>query len=341
MVILRNKQIDNFISHPNDSIRGVLIYGQDQGLISSRANALLSYFVEDKTDPFQLSKLDNDILKKDPDRLLSDLKTYSLLGQRKVIYLQLIADLNKEHAQEILETDSGTLVIITANDLRPASTLRKGFENEKDLIVIPCYTNTRNDISDYLNEQLKKHKIEMTNEAKNFVISSLGDDYGNTVSEIEKIITAQGTQDKVVSLEDIENIIIDSAKITANDLIDTVFEKKVLQISLLYNKCLDEYNPSQILSLTLSHIIKLLDLNELQKEKGTPTKQMIENYKPIIFFKRHNSIQQQLSLWNNTNLLKSMEIVSNAIAETRYYNNLDRDITERCLLKVSNMKQST
>ncbi len=341
MVILRNKQIDNFISHPPDGVKGILIYGQDHGLISSRANSLLSYFVQDKTDPFQLSKLDNDILKKDPDRLVSDLETYSLLGQRKVVYLQLMADLNKDHTKEILESHGGTLILVTANELRSTSALRRGFENEKDLIAIPCYTNTKNDISNYLNEQLRSYKIDMTMEAKNFVISSLGDDYGNTVSEIEKIITSQNQQNKIISLEDVEKIIVDSASVSANDLIDTVFEKKVLDVSVLYNRCLDEYNSSQILSLTLSHIIRLLDLNELQKEKNAPTKQIIEQYKPIIFFKRHLSIQRQLSLWDDTSLLQSMEIVSDATKDIRHYASLDKDITERCLLKVSNIKRSS
>ena len=62
MVILRNKQADNFIKSPSDNVKGILIYGQDLGLISHRSSLLIDQLVTDKNDPFQLSKLSTEIL---------------------------------------------------------------------------------------------------------------------------------------------------------------------------------------------------------------------------------------------------------------------------------------
>ncbi len=38
MVILRNKQAENFIINPSNDTFGILLHGQDEGLISQRTN---------------------------------------------------------------------------------------------------------------------------------------------------------------------------------------------------------------------------------------------------------------------------------------------------------------
>ena len=89
MVILRNKQADNFVKSPSANVKGVLIYGQDLGLISHRSSLLIDQLVTNKNDPFQLSKLSTEILNENPDQLANELDTYSFLSTRKVIHLKL------------------------------------------------------------------------------------------------------------------------------------------------------------------------------------------------------------------------------------------------------------
>ena len=92
-MILRNKQADDFIKNPSDDILGILIYGQDNGLINHRTKALINHFIKDQNDPFLLSKINSDQLKDDPGLLADELNTIGLSSDKRVILLDLTSDL--------------------------------------------------------------------------------------------------------------------------------------------------------------------------------------------------------------------------------------------------------
>ena len=112
-MILRNKQADDFIKSPNDDMHGILIYGQDNGLINHRTKALINHYVKDQNDPFLLSKINSDQLKDDPGLLADELNTIGLSNDKRVILLDLTSDLNKEQITCITESKSQSLLILS------------------------------------------------------------------------------------------------------------------------------------------------------------------------------------------------------------------------------------
>ena len=339
MVILRNKQADNFIKSPSDNVKGILIYGQDLGLISHRSSLLIDQLVTDKNDPFQFSKLSTEILNENPDQLINELDTYSLLSSRKVIHLKLSQDLVKSQVEAIFEKDSPNLLIITASELKPTSKLRKEFEtNSADYISIPCYASSNIDIMNILNGKLVERKLNMNKDAKELLVNSLGDNYQNTLSEIDKILSMNNSNELPITKQYVENLVVDSSNVVITDLVDLIFEKQTKDISGCYQKSLEEFQPQQILQIVLNHAIKLLDMKALKERDNISAKQVVESYKPSFFFKRHSSIQKQLSLWTLYALSEILEILANTIMDTRSYSEITPEITERSLLKISSMK---
>ena len=75
-MILRNKQADDFIKNPSDDIQGILLHGQDSGLINYRTKALVSHYIPNKNDPFLLSTINilDELRTKSEDRRISILK---------------------------------------------------------------------------------------------------------------------------------------------------------------------------------------------------------------------------------------------------------------------------
>lgn len=339
MVILRNKQADNFVKSPSENVKGVLIYGQDLGLISHRSSLLIDQLVTDKNDPFQLSKLSTEILNENPDQLVNELDTYSLLSTRKVILLKLSQDLAKDQIEAIFEKNSPNMLIITASELKPTSKLRRGFEtNTTDYISIPCYSSSNLDIMNILNEKLIEKKLNMNQDAKELLVNSLGDNYQNTLSEIDKILSMNNLQGSSITKQYVENLVVDSSNIIITDLVDLIFEKKTKSISVCYQKSLEEFQPQQILQIVSNHAIKLLDMKAVKDTENIPVKRIVESYKPSFFFKRHSSIQKQLGLWTLSTLSEILEIISDTIMDTRSYNEITKEITERSLLKISSLR---
>ena len=247
------------------------------------------------------------------------------------------SDLKKEQVDCIIESKSQSILIINAGELKTSSPSRKAFESDKNFIVIPCYNSSNIDIMALLNNKLKDRDLTMQKDAKDLIVASLGNDYGNTTSEIEKILNQHQSGDEI-SKSEVESIIVSSSNIIVTDLVDTVFEKKTKSISRLYHSVIDEFNPAQILIITSNHVIKLMELLAEKDDLNIPNKQVIENTKPPIFFKRHPSLLKQLNTWNRGTLSDIIEILSETTIETRKNNDLSVELTERCLLKISSLK---
>lgn len=336
-MILRNKQADDFIKNPSDDIQGILLHGQDSGLINFRTKALVSHYISNQNDPFLLSTINSTQLNDDPGLLADELGTFALTNDRRVILLDLSSDLKKEQVDCIIESKSQSILIINSGELKTSSPSRKAFESDKNFIVIPCYNSSNTDIMTLLNNKLKDSDLTMHRDAKDLIVASLGNDYGNTTSEIEKILNHHQSGDEI-SKSEVESIIVSSSNTIVTDLVDTVFEKKTKSISRLYHSILDEFSPAQILIITSNHVIKLMELLAEKDDLNLPNKQVIENSKPPIFFKRHPSLLKQLNTWNRANLRDIIEILSETTIETRRNNDLSVELTERCLLKISSLK---
>jgi DNA polymerase-3 subunit delta len=84
-VKIEPRQVEAFLKKPDPKIRGVVVYGNDDGLIAERAVALAKTVCEDLKDPFRVVDISGDMLKGDPARLADEFGAMSMLGGRRVI----------------------------------------------------------------------------------------------------------------------------------------------------------------------------------------------------------------------------------------------------------------
>ena len=79
------RQVDAFLKKPDATVRGIVVYGNDDGLIAERAVALARTVCEDLKDPFRVVDIGGDVLKADPARLADEFGAISLMGGRRVV----------------------------------------------------------------------------------------------------------------------------------------------------------------------------------------------------------------------------------------------------------------
>ena len=194
----------------------------DIGLINFRTKALVGHYIPNQNDPFLLSTINSTQLNDDPGLLADELGTLALTNDKRVILLDLSSDLKKEQVDCIIESKSQSILIINAGELKTSSPSRKAFESDKNFIVIPCYNSSNIDIMTLLNNKLKDRDLTMQKDAKDLIVASLGNDYGNTTSEIEKILNQHQSGDEI-SKSEVESIIVSSSNIIVTDLVDTLF----------------------------------------------------------------------------------------------------------------------
>ena len=84
-VKIEPRQAEAFLKKPDPRIRGVVIYGNDDGLVAERAVALAKSICDDLNDPFRVVDIAGEVLKHDPARLADEFGALSMMGGRRVI----------------------------------------------------------------------------------------------------------------------------------------------------------------------------------------------------------------------------------------------------------------
>src|SRR5262249_3068949 len=139
-VKIEPRQVDAFIRKPDGKIRGVVIHGNDDGLIAERAASLAKSVCEDLKDPFRVVDIAGDALKTDPARLADEFGAISLLGGRRVIRVRPAGEETVAALRNLVEAPAGdALVVIEGGNLTPRSALRLLAETEDTLAALPCY----------------------------------------------------------------------------------------------------------------------------------------------------------------------------------------------------------
>ncbi len=144
---LKPSEIAAFLRKPSDSAPAVLIYGPDEGLVRERTQMLGKAVAGDLKDPFRVATLELSDIKDDPARLHDEAQALSMIGGKRVVLISGATDALGAPMGKFLEDCDATkgapvsLVIVSAGDLGPRSSLRKAFEDAKLSPAIPCYAD--------------------------------------------------------------------------------------------------------------------------------------------------------------------------------------------------------
>ncbi|MCH8002427.1 MAG: DNA polymerase III subunit delta, partial [Proteobacteria bacterium] len=134
------RNAEAFVRSPDPSLRAVLVYGPDAGLVHERAEALVKAVAEDPADPFRVSELGAREIVEDPARLGDEAAALSLSGGRRAVRLRQANDDLAPHFKDFFATGRGeALVVVEAGDLPARSALRKIFEGAGAGAALACY----------------------------------------------------------------------------------------------------------------------------------------------------------------------------------------------------------
>src|SRR5258708_2034352 len=159
------RQAEAFLKKPDPRIRGVVIYGSDDGLVAERAVALAKTVCADLKDPFRVVDIPGDVLKGDPARLADEFSAMSLIGGA-----------------------GGALIVLEAGNLTPRSTLRTLAETESCLAAMPCYPDSDDALSNLVENAARQQGLIVADDALEWIVERIGGDRGQTRSEIDKLM---------------------------------------------------------------------------------------------------------------------------------------------------------
>ena len=226
------RQAEAFLRKPDPRIRGVVIYGNDDGLIAERAIALAKTVCDDLKDPFRVIDIAGDTLKNDPARLADEFGAMSMLGGRRVIRVRPAGEESVAALENLVAAPAGdALIVVEGGNLSPRSGLRTLAETEACLAAIPCYMDNEAAIEGLVESAARAQGLAVEGDALQWIVERLGGDRGQTRSEIDKLLLYKaGDASKTVTLDDAIAVLGDTAAIGIDNVVAATFDGELVSL---------------------------------------------------------------------------------------------------------------
>ena len=292
----------------------ILLYGENQDLISDLNQQILSKFIEEE----KISKIffEDDIIK-NPNNFISYYLNGSLFDDNKNIsIIKNCSDKILEIINQIKNNISNNIIILNSEILLKNSKLRQFGEYDKLAICIPCYQETKFDIKKFLTQQIQINNIQLS-DTQSEVIMNSSSLKRSKIKEVMEKLNLYKNSGKITD-QIIEEICTDVDLKKNDEIIDILLSKNEKNINeFISNMSNYEKNFIEIIIILRSFIIKILDIQK--NNKNLSIDERIESYKPPIFWKDKDRIKNILKIWSANNLEKFLSNLN--IIETEFKRN--------------------
>ena len=298
-----------------------LFYGENEGQKQDVIQANFSQFTKDNTYKYN----EKDIIE-NKQVFFENIYSKSFFENEKLILISDVSDKILNLIEEIIGSDINDVVIILiAKRLDKKSKLRNYFEKEKMVLIVPFYEDTPQTLLSIAKKILFENKINLSSENINLVIERSQGDRTNLKNELQKIINLS-QNNKKLELEDILKLTNLSENYSAGELVDNCLSKNKKKTLNILNENIPSSEDNILILRTFLIKLKRLRKLRLNLNENNNIDQVINSFKPPIFWKDKNIIKQQIKIWelndienfivdlNNTeSLIKKNPQISNQI----------------------------
>ena len=329
-------------AEPPDTIRALLIYGANSGLVRERAKAAVKFAVQDLSDAFRLCQLDTRDITNDPARIGDELAALSFGGGRRAVWLKDAGDNIADSILAGLEIDFGdTLFVIECANLSPRSALRKVFEKEPDLAAVPCYEDDDNSLREYVSDFLSAENAAIDRDALVWLLSRLSTDRMQVRSELEKLIlyaTASADLEPQavtnITFEMVTACSADAGQLSLDNLADAVASGDLADIDRFLQLAFEQgIQPIGAIRCVNRRFAQLHFVVGLAQDGGS-IEQLIAGLRPPIFFKYRRAFQRQTMLWPMLRIAQALDILNEAEIACKTTGMPSAEICARALIRI-------
>ena len=297
----------------------ILLYGENQDLIRDLNEQIIIKFNDEQK--IQKNIFEEDVIK-NPENTINYYLNGSLFDENKnILVIKNCSDKIIDTLNKIKNNIDENTIIINSEILLKNSKLKQFGEYDKLAVCIPCYQETKIDITKFLTLQLQINKIQLPEKQIEIIINSSSLKRSKIKEVIEKLNLYKNSEK--ISDQVIDEICTDSDLKKNDEIIDILLSKNEKNINeFISNMSNYEKNFIEIIIILRSFIIKILDIQ--RNNKNLSIDERIERYKPAIFWKDKDRIKNILKIWNTNNLEKFLSNLN--IIETQFKrNDLNQD----------------
>jgi len=333
-VELGGPQFDKFLKSDDTSVKVILVYGPDEGLVRERGRALCLKFIDSLDDPFSYSELSASDLSADPARLMDELGAISMMGGNRVVRLRGATGNSKNHVELALTpTLDQTYLVIEAGDIRKDSALVKMVKGAPHGAVTPCFHDKAQDINSLIHEVVGAGGLTPSRDITEYLRQNLGSDRAVSRQELDKLVLYMCSEQREMTLADVQVMIGDSSTQSVFDIIDATLGGDLPSLERRLNKAFSSgESPIAFLRLIqgqlkqLHKAAALIDagsrMDDALKKSGMP-------------FFNHRKAQGQLAGKNSAHLSTCLDITLSAEIDCKTTGYPEEAICRRALMRIA------
>ncbi len=311
---IQGASIRRFIDKPDKAVRAVLLYGPNESFSHEAAQKLAAWAVGKSDDPYAVTKLGDDDIKKDTARLVDALSAQSLLGGPTVVWARINgkgADAAIVDALEGFERDEPLgYLIVEAGDLGSTAELVKKFTAAKNAAVIAFYEETDAERAQHARALAKDMGLSFDREAEDLFLSALPVDRGLATKEIEKLALYAHGLGRPISIADLEALMTDEGESALDAASLAAAQGKAAQAVEALAR-IDALSGISALRALLRRLHQLREARLLIDGGMSPT-DAIGKLRPPVFWKERDAVAAQARLWNGKKLNAAFDILWSA-----------------------------
>jgi len=273
-----NKDIDFYLLYgPNDGLKNEIIL-----------NNLIPIFSKN------IYRFDEKDIIENLDTFEESIYNKSLFEENRLIIIDRASNKIFPIVEKIISQKTLDLkIIIKADLLDKKSKLRNFFEKSSSAIIVPIYEDTYKTLIEYAQNFLKEENIKISNENINLIVNRSKDRI-NLENQLKKISIYCKRGNKL-EYRNLIKLVDSTENFNISELVDNSLAKyqgKVLNI--INENTFNQEDYIIILRTFLNKLKRLRKINERISSDKKNIEQVINSFKPTIFWKEKEIIKQQL-----------------------------------------------
>ena len=340
MVAVKAGQANSTLKSLGPSVRAVLFFGSDPGLVSERSAQLAKRWANADKPPGEILRFDDEALADDPDRLMVELGTLPMFGGRRVIRAIAGRRIDGKSLAGVLEKGTpDAYLIVEAGALLPSSELRQLFEKSATALAIPCYGDDAQAVGTVIDEVLRAARMTIDTGAREALLHRLGADRALTRNEIEKLTLYAHGRDRITE-DDIEAIVGDAAELALEQIVNAAASGQVAEALADTARAWAAGESAQTLIGAVQRHLLRLHKARVAMDGGTSLDAILRQQRPPLNFKQQPVFSAQCRTWSLPALATALRLTSEAALAARLKSELEEALAERLVLNVAYLARS-
>lgn len=307
--------IRRFLDKPDKDVRAVLLYGPNESFAHEAAQKLADWARGKSDDPYAITKLGEDEIKKDSARLGDALAAQSLLGGPTIVWARIDgkgADGSIVAAVEAFNAgEPGGFLIVEAGDLSGTSELVKCFTNSKTAAAsIAFYEETEAERAQYAKATAKELGVAFEQDAEEAFLSALPADRGLARKEIEKLALYAHGLGRKLEISDVDALMAGEAESAIDAASSAAAGGKTAQAVEALAR-IDGLSGVSALRALLRRLQQLRDARAMIDDGASPV-DAVSKLRPPVFWKERDAVAAQARLWTAKKLNAAFDVMWSA-----------------------------